>query len=575
MTTRLNPAKMALWDDNPSAVDLLGFDTVVTAAEGALAVEDLDPLTIGIHAPWGGGKTSVLGMVEERLKAHSDYVIVRTDPWEYDDHDDVRGTLIAEVLHELEAKFKDNGEVGAKVKDLVRRISWSRVTKAMAKGAITMQWDPVEIVEAFKPKARETPESMSGFRPAFAKFLEDNLPEVKRVIVLVDDLDRCLPEAAMATLEAIKLFLSVPKMAFVLAADQEMVRDAIAASLDASGRSEIFANRYLEKIVQLPVSLPRLTADETSNYVALLLSAGSSPDKASYAALVEHCRTRRQAGQTPLLADLDQLPWRPDESVLKLADQIATGLSSDRARNPRQVKRFLNAFGVRTKIAKTHGLTIAPGILAKLYLLEDRFLSDFEHLVGLPEGQRRELLVRWEKWGRKETEDMPDKVSEATRDWAAVEPWLAEVPLAQYLTLAASLTSLVAGANLTDEQAQLVADLSSPTETIRTDALDRIKEKALTEQRSVVTGLFGRVRKLDSIVDLVSSLVELAKARPELVDEVAEGIRQSCWQLLEPASALELAESDVPALSALADQLIADENVDPVTREAARAARGQ
>ncbi|NYI91773.1 hypothetical protein HNR02_005096 [Amycolatopsis endophytica] len=575
MTTSLNPAKMALWDDNPSVDDLLGFDTVVTAVEGALAVKDLDPLTIGIHAPWGGGKTSVLGMVEKRLEVHSDYVIARTDPWEYDDHDDVRGTLIAEVLHELEEKFKDDGEVGAKVKDLVRRISWSRVTKAVAKGSITMQWNPLEIVEAFKPKARETPESMSGFRPAFAKFLKDNLPNVKRVIVLVDDLDRCLPDAAMATLEAIKLFLSVPKMAFVLAADQEMVRDAIAASLDASGRSEIFANRYLEKIVQLPVSLPRLTADETSNYVALLLSASSSPDKVSYTTLVEHCRMRRRAGQTPLLADLDQLPWRPDESVLQLADQIASGLSSDRARNPRQVKRFLNAFGVRMEIAKTHGLTIAPGVLAKLFLLEDRFLADFEHLVSLPEAQRRELLEQWEKWGRKETENTPDNVSEETRDWAAVEPWLAEVSLAQYLTLAASLTSLVAGANLTDEQAQLVADLSSPTETIRTDALARIKGKALTEQRSVVTGLFGRVRKLDSIVDLVSSLVELAKARPELVDEIAEGIRQSCWQLLEPASAFELADSDVPALSALADQLIADENVDPVTREAARAARGQ
>ncbi|GAA3012596.1 KAP family P-loop NTPase fold protein [Actinokineospora diospyrosa] len=575
MTTSLNPARMALWDDNPSAVDLLGFDTVVAAVEGALAVEGLDPLTIGIHAPWGGGKTSVLGMVEERLKGHSGYVVVRTDPWEYDDHDDVRGTLIAEVLHELEKKFKGDGEVGAKVKDLVKRVSWSRVTKAVAKGAITMQWDPVEVIEAFKPKARETPESMSGFRPAFANFLKDNLPQVKRVIVLVDDLDRCLPDAAMATLEAIKLFLSVPKMTFVLAADQEMVRDAIAASLDASGRSEIFANRYLEKIVQLPISLARLTADETSNYVALLLAAGSSPNNETYTSLVEHCRARRQAGQTPLLADLDRLAWRPDESLLKLADQIATGLASDKASNPRHVKRFLNAFGVRNQIAMTQGLTIAPAVLAKLYLLEDRFLNEFEHLVSLSEAERQELIAEWEEWGRRETEDRPGKVSEETRDWAAAEPWLAAEPLAPYLTLAASLTSLVAGANLTDEQAQLVADLSSPTETIRTDALGRIEGKALPEQRAVVAGLFGRVRKLETIVDLVSSLVEMAKARPELADEIADGIRQSCWHRLELRNALELAESTVPVLSGLADQLETDESVDPAVREAVRIARGQ
>lgn len=579
VTTSLDPAKMALWDDNPSLIDLLGFDSVVAAVESALAIENLDPLTIGIHAPWGGGKTSVLEMLEAQLTKHPDYVVVRTDPWEYDDHEDVRGTLIAEVLHELEKKFKSDGEVGKKVKDLVTRISWSRVTKAVAKGAISMTWNPgdiVEIVKAFKPKERETPESMSGFRPAFATFLKDNLPQVKRVIVLVDDLDRCLPEAAMATLEAIKLFLSVPKMTFVLAADQEMVRDAIAASLDASGRSEIFAKRYLEKIVQLPISLPRLTTDETSNYVALLLTGDTSPNKASYDALIEHCRKRRQAGQTPLLGDLGKLTGAPDETQLKLADQIATGLSSDKASNPRHVKRFLNAFGIRTEIARRHGVTIKPDVLAKLYLLEDRFLSEFEHLVSLPDAERRELLSQWEKWGRKEDKaSMPAKVSEETRDWAAVEPWLAEVSLAQYLTLAASLTSLVAGANLTDEQAQLVADLSSPTETIRTAALGRIKDKALTEQRAVVNGLFGRVRKLDSIVDLVSSLVEMAKARPELAEEITEGIRQSCWQKLEAGSALELAESDVPALSVLADLLETDENADPTAREAVRMARGQ
>lgn len=68
--------------------------------------------------------------------------------------------------------------------------------------------------------------------------------------MLVDDLDRCLPEAVMAALESIKLFLSVPKMVFVLAADQEMVRDAIAANLNSTSRGERLAGRYLEKIAQ-------------------------------------------------------------------------------------------------------------------------------------------------------------------------------------------------------------------------------------------------------------------------------------------------------------------------------------
>jgi hypothetical protein len=162
-------ARIALWDDNPAKADLLGFDTVVTAVEGALSVDHLDPLTVGIHSPWGGGKTTVLGLLQEQLDRDADYVVVRTDPWEYDDHVDVRGTLIGEVLHALGARFAQSGDVTAKVRDLINRISWSRVGLLVAKGAVTMQWNPTEIAEAFTPKPRETPESMAGFRDAFCR----------------------------------------------------------------------------------------------------------------------------------------------------------------------------------------------------------------------------------------------------------------------------------------------------------------------------------------------------------------------------------------------------------------------
>ncbi len=82
-----------------------------------------------------------------------------------------------------------------------------------------MQWDLKTLVEAFTPRLKEQPESMAGFRDAFGEMVSA-LPDVRRVVVLVDDLDRCLPDAVMATLEAIKLFLSVERMVFVIAADQ-------------------------------------------------------------------------------------------------------------------------------------------------------------------------------------------------------------------------------------------------------------------------------------------------------------------------------------------------------------------
>lgn len=565
--------RIALWDDNPAKADLLGFDTVVTTVDRALAVDHLDPLTVGIHSPWGGGKTTVLGLLQERLDRDATYVVVRTDPWEYDEQVDVRGTLIAEVLHALEARFAHSTDTKAKVRDLIYRISWSRVGVLVAKGAVTMQWNPTEIVEAFTPKPRETPESMAGFRDAFAALLRD-LPAVRRVVVLVDDLDRCLPDAVMATLEAIKLFLSVPKMAFVMAADQDMVRNAIAASLDASGRSDMFANRYLEKIVQLPISLPRLTAEEAETYIALLLTAWASPDRPAYDAVVEHCRARRRAGQSPLLANLDQLDYRPNADLLLLAGRLATGLSADRVSNPRQIKRFLNAFGVRAEIAKTHGITVAPEVIAKLLLLEDRFPIDFERLVALAEDDRQRLLVDWEAWARGDRGEVPEGISDTTRGWAASDPPLADQPLARYLALAASLTSLVAGASLSDELAELVVALSGASITHRDEALARLGEKSTPERRAVAQALLARVRRVENLADIVTALIGIAKVTPDLADEIADGIRQQSWQRLEPASAYDLATSGVPALVALAERLQSDDTVEPDVREAAAAAMG-
>lgn len=136
-----------------------------------------------------------------------------------------------------------------------------------------------------------------------------------------------------------------------------MARDAISVSLDGARRGDVFAKRYLEKIVQLPIALPRLSATDAEAYIGLLI-AGRSMNEADLGALAAHVRTRRNAHQTPLLHDFDGLAVKPAEDDLALASQLAEGLSADRRSNPRQIKRLLNAFGVRESIARARGVTI-------------------------------------------------------------------------------------------------------------------------------------------------------------------------------------------------------------------------
>uniref|UniRef100_UPI001F411F9E KAP family P-loop NTPase fold protein n=1 Tax=Mycobacterium paraintracellulare TaxID=1138383 RepID=UPI001F411F9E len=477
--------RLQLWDDNPSLVDFLGFDAVVAPIIAAIGTPDIDPLAIGVHSPWGGGKSTVLNLLEKQLSEQPQYLVVRADPWQYDNHDDVRGDLIVEVLDQVEARFNELGTVTGAVKDLVKRLSWSRIGLTLGKGALTMQWKVDELVEAFTPRGRTDDRSMAGFKDQFATLI-DGLPHVQRVVVLVDDLDRCLPPAVMATLEAIKLFLAVPKMVFVIAADQEMVRESIAVSLGETNRSNAFAVRYLEKIVQIPVSLPRLAPSDAEAYTGLLLAAAEAATPDDLVALADQCSARRKEGLLPLLGDLGELAWSPTETTLALATQLAQGLSADRLANPRQIKRFLNAFGVRQLAAKSRSVDIEPAVLIKMLLLEDLFRSSFQTLASTPPAQRADLLSAWELWaaGADIDAEKPDGIAAETRDWAAAPPSLATKRLDRYLDLAASLINVGAGEQVSDNVIRLGSTLLGLAQ------LDQFGQRgvagglALTEQRA-------------------------------------------------------------------------------------------
>ena len=561
---------IALWDDNPSTIDLLGFNAVVTAVLQAIGAQQLDPVTIGIHGPWGGGKSTVLGLIDQALREDQRYLVVRTDPWEYDDHGDVKGTVIAEVLGALDARFGETAGLKEKTKGLLKRISWARVGIALANGALTMQWDPDALINAFTPKAKETPDSITGFRDEFAGLLA-TLPGLVRVVVLVDDLDRCLPGAVTATLEAIKLFLSVPKMVFVIAADQDMVRDAIAVSVDSASRGERFAARYLEKIIQLPVSVPRLPQHEAEAYTALLLAKAACPDSVKYDALVEHCRRRRLANQAPLVGDLSGLPWQPDASLLLMAAQFAEGLGADKVSNPRQIKRFLNAFGVRREIAKARGIEVSPALIGKLLLLEDRYRADFDALAAAPDAQRTDLLAAWESWALNPEESArPEGISESTRAWAAAEPHLAGIELGPYITLAATLISSSLGPDLSDELAALVGRLIGPSFADRGLAQEALARRPPSDRRLAVRGLLARARRVDDVNEIIEALIGIAQGTDELAEEIATGIRQDCWRRLEPGAVATLAGSAVSSLSALVQEVAGDDSLEADVRAAAR-----
>lgn len=183
--------------------------------------------------------------------------------------------------------------------------------------------------------------------------------QVEQLIVLIDDLDRCLPETAIEMLEAIRLFLFVPGTAFVIGADEGMIEYAVRRHFPDLPTAVPYARNYLEKLIQVPFRIPSLGVQETRTYVMLLL-VGSIVKDENNPGFKSLLVKARKALNSPWLAQslteadvraVDAHKQKDLDDAFMLATQLGPILGEGAYGNPRQIKRFLNALLIRSAIA--------------------------------------------------------------------------------------------------------------------------------------------------------------------------------------------------------------------------------
>ena len=127
-----------MWPDNETATDLLGFDVHANLLRAVITDDSMLPLTIGVFGDWGGGKTSIMKMLETSLDPNTyaegsaqhsqcnSIATVYVNTWQFEGYDDAKAALISAVLLEL----KEHKRFGPKVRDraltLLRSVKWLR-----------------------------------------------------------------------------------------------------------------------------------------------------------------------------------------------------------------------------------------------------------------------------------------------------------------------------------------------------------------------------------------------------------------------------------------------------------------
>lgn len=408
-----------MWTDNETEYDFLNFGGVAKTVSQVIGDANEKPVSIGVSGAWGIGKSSMIKLIRNELKEADDsqqekvnkYIFVEFNAWLYQGYDDARAALI-EVIASALLKEAESRKTGLdKAKDLCTRVDWFRAIKMSASSAISLglglppaglinelidtgkaladedvnqsDIDNAECVAKkmsakteglIAPKKINTPpKQIEALRQSF----EDTLKDIGvTLVVLIDDLDRCLPETTISTLEAIRLLLFLKHTAFVIAADDQMIKHAVKRHFQ--GVEDELVTNYFDKLIQVPIRVPPLGTQEVRAYMMLLHVENSNlngDQKESLRSGVCDQLSKTWQGKRVDLKFLRELNIElPDELVAKLdaADRLAplmtsaTGISG----NPRLIKRFMNALSIRMAMAKSQGVAVDEASLAKILLFE-------------------------------------------------------------------------------------------------------------------------------------------------------------------------------------------------------------
>lgn len=555
-----------MWADNETRIDLLGFDFLVDELLLILREARLLPVTVGVAGDWGSGKSSLIGMAEEVLAADQKFLTVSFSPWRFEDYEDVKTALMASVIAALQERARTDAAFAEKAKKrlggLVGRVNLLGAAKLT--GRLALMTHGVDIppevaalsgTQLLKPAPMEEGEeelevpdrlhSIAGFRTEFEALMGD-LDDLQALVVFIDDLDRCLPDTIVDTFEAIRLFLHVPKTAYVIAADQRIVQAAIEARYPANREGdETLGVDYLEKIIQISVNIPPLSEPEAETYINLLLAElylDGEPLEQVRAAAQERRKNEQLtvAMNWGIARGVLAAPPNGLEAAFALANQISPVLARGLRGNPRQLKRFLNILTVRRRTADGRGIELDPAVLAKLMILEQLHLKDFSQLFawqidqhGKPvELKQAESLAANDKKPKGMTDDAAAWAAQPhIRPWLRIDPALADVDLAPYFYFSRDRLSPAApAARLPAALQEMLGRLDHAVVATRRMAIDEGVNLGAAELVQVFDVLLERGVR-DPRGHALDSAIEMAARKPELVVRLA-----SALDLLPPAS---------------------------------------
>lgn len=237
----------ALSADRPSIDpkdDLFGHAAFASSlADSICRYPGSDGLVLALYGPWGSGKSTVLSYVQhflEQRPENAQPVLVKFNPWWFSGQENLARAFLGQLQAVLPAKSEKFKQLGDLLADFAEGVG-GLIDLTGVSGGVG------GLIGKLLGQAKRKPKDVPALKDSITGILQK---AGKRILVIIDDIDRLTPEETRQLFTVIKALADFPNVVYLLAFDRDVAAQAI------EQQSGLPGERYLEKIIQVPFELP-------------------------------------------------------------------------------------------------------------------------------------------------------------------------------------------------------------------------------------------------------------------------------------------------------------------------------
>ncbi|MDW8802459.1 P-loop NTPase fold protein, partial [Clostridium sp. A1-XYC3] len=382
------------FNDIASEEDYLGYYPYIESFNYILVNNNdliTPPLVFGIHGKWGSGKTTFMNLIKNRIEKEKRFYTVEINPWEYGQTQNFITIFLAKLYQEVKGKVKFFGKNSGPdfIKSIFKPLKLSLDIKPVK---AEYDFDKFSLDQQQSVINKLISENFA-LKESISYILDHDFISKKKIVIFIDDLDRCDVDKVMEVIESIKLVFNSKNCIFFLGCDINYLQSALSNKYENFIRfskenyNELvnfdlsdFSREYLEKIIQIPFYIPTIDGKAIRKYVNSILESNKIQNKTI----------------------------EPKENIYQnfkkdLKDDFISELIITTDVNPRRIKRilnltFLNYVFMKFKNIEKNNLKINTKLLAFLCIIKEVYPVFYKETISHESSCRDTFVNFFEKY---------------------------------------------------------------------------------------------------------------------------------------------------------------------------------